>query len=494
MIYRPGKNRFLWDTWLFPWKDEYHLFFLESLQRNGEWVNIGHTVSNDLVHWQDMPSIKVPKGPPGCWDENPTLTGMVVHHDGIFWMFYGARSSGVQRIGLMRSNNLLDWVAFEDNPVLQADGRFYRSSPDRYGNHVSWRDPCVNWRKDWQAYEALICADTVNWDETNCGACIARCRSKDLIHWEHLPPAAQIGDSIIEAEVPDYFELEGRHYILFSSQSGFGRRLDTPTRKRTTGVYYLICESRDGEYSLTEEFLLIGAGNDRKDAYVGRTIEYGNRRLLYHHMYGDRPTWSSPKLIGASSEGDLFLEYWSGIEALETNVIREGFEGDLLVSHEPGTGRWIKENCSLIGYSPMRNTSVYLSGEINDFHLTCNVTLSQTSRLGIILRKDSAQVDETKRGIVLSLNAVDGVVEWGRLAYSDIIYLEDEVKLSLPVDTVIHIRIIVRNEHVELYLNDRWVFSAHVEDLPKKGLLGFTLDGGNVKIDKLLMKGLKGLS
>jgi sucrose-6-phosphate hydrolase SacC (GH32 family) len=493
MIYRPESNRFLWDSWLFPWKEEYHLFFLESLERNGEWVNIGHAVSDDMVHWQNMPSIKVPQGQQGNWDEKPTLTGMVVRHENRFCMFYGASSGGVQRIGLMHSDDLIQWTPYEANPVLEPMQPHYMDRPDDFGNRVGWRDPCINWRKDWQAYEALVCAQKPSWDEKDCGACIARCRSKDLINWEHLPLAASVGMDFLEAEVPDYFELNNKHYLLFSTQNGLGHRLDTPTRKQTTGVYYLIADNRDGEYKLPKDPLLLGSGCGRKDAYVGRTIEYGNRRLLYHHMYGDRPTWGSPKLIGNSDQGVLFLEYWPGTESLEMKILRDGFDDDMEICTEPGAGTWAKKDNSLIGHRSMRDTAVYLAGQISDFHLVCTITLDQTSRAGIIFRRDQSQKDETRRGTVFSLNAANGMVEWGRLSYSDIIQVEDEVKWPLLADNPIQVRILARNEHIELYLNNRWVFSAHTEDLPQKGKLGFSVQNGNVKIDNLLVKELEPL-
>ena len=496
MIFHPTGEKFLWDTWLFPWKGEFHLFFLQARAPHPcyEYFEIGHAVSKDLVHWEEMPAIDVSPGPQGNWDQMPTLTGMVVRHDDAFWMFYGARLGDVARIGVMLSQDLIKWKPFEGNPVLVSREPYYQEKRDEYGNGVGWRDPCITWRDDWQAYEALICADKPKWNEQNTGACIGRCHSKDLIHWELLPPAMDLGSHFLAGEVPDYFELNGRHYLLFSSQSGFGRRLDTASRTRTTGTYYAIAEQRDGEYKLPADYLLIGASLDRKDNYVARSIDSQGRRLLYHQMYGYRPTWGTPKLINTTANGELFLEYWQGLEALEKGVQLKGFGNELKqCKREVGTGKWELKDGKLSGRSIVRSTSAYLDCQVTDCHITCDVLLSEQARLGIILRHDESVVDEAKRGVIFSLDAGAGAVEWGSLSYSDVICLADEIKYQVPVDKSVQVRILARNEYIDLYLDDRWIFSACAEGLPRKGGLEFSLEGGTAEISNMLVSKIEPL-
>ncbi len=494
MIYRPKGERFLWDTWLFPWQDKFHLFFLESAERTAEWTHIGRALSEDLVHWEELPSIPVPQGAPGSWDESPTLTGMVVRHGAKFWMFYGAKSGRVQRIGLMSSDDLLTWRPFEHNPVLVPGGRHYQATPDSYGNAVDWRDPYVSWRQDWGAYEALVCARAGRVGVTDSGTCVARCRSKDLIGWEYLPPAAMLGELFLCAEVPDYFELKGKHYILFSSQSGFGRRLDTATRRCTTGTYYVMADRRDGDYRAPADPLLLGSGCGRKDAIVGRTLDHQGRRLLYHHMYGDRPTWGAPKLVGAQDDGTLFLEYWPGVNRLERGKTRQGFGRDLDVCREPGCGKWSLEQGRLGGRSVVRNTTCYLQGEVSDFHLTCQLRLGQAARAGVAFRVDPERRDETRLGTAIVLDAGASMAEWGRLTYSDVVCVEDEAAWRFVPDQPVRLRILARGEHIELYLDDRWLFSAHVEELPPRGRLAFMVEAGEAAFEQLRVAELEPFS
>jgi hypothetical protein len=61
MNYRPNPNEFmLWDTWMFPDPDgrRMPLYFLAN-RPNEVWEWVGHAVSFDLVHWQELPPIQV---------------------------------------------------------------------------------------------------------------------------------------------------------------------------------------------------------------------------------------------------------------------------------------------------------------------------------------------------------------------------------------------------------------------------------------------------
>jgi len=480
MIYRPSGKRFLWDTWLYRHREEFHLFFLESATRDGLWNHIGHAISSNLLQWRELPSIPVPPGDADAWDNQTTLTGTIVQGQGRHWMFFGATGQGVQRIGLMESTDLLTWKPFDKNPVLTPGEPYYAAVPDAHGNGVPWRDPCVNWRDDWQAYEAMVCARLPAWGEHDSGACIARCRSRDLIHWQRLAPAAHLGAHFLEGEVPDYFELNGRHYLLFSSQDGFGIRLNTAGRRRATGIYYVIALQRDGEYRLPEDALLLGAGNGRKDAYSGRTIALGGHRLLYHHHYGDRPTWGTPKLVDCDASGELFARYWPGIAGLEKCNVHEGVQGALHVCREIGCGDWRRQEDRLVGEGGIRDTAVLLDPIWNDFHLSCTLEFDTKARVGVIVRRDPQASDQTKLGTIVGLDAGAGVLEWGALGFSDVNLVEDSARWSGPQGGLVRVRILCRGEFMEVYVDDRCVFSAYLGSLPRQGRMGFTVQGGRV--------------
>ncbi|MBI3919971.1 MAG: hypothetical protein HY318_01035, partial [Armatimonadetes bacterium] len=145
MIYRPTASRRLWDTWLFQWEEQFHLFFLETQETNLD--HVGHAVSDDLVRWQTLPSIRT-KGEPGQWNHWGTLTGMVVRHEGRFYMFVGSIPDDKEVVGLYLSDDLEQWEPHPANPILQPTGPHYLTDRAQAPYWpVDWRDPCIFWRE-----------------------------------------------------------------------------------------------------------------------------------------------------------------------------------------------------------------------------------------------------------------------------------------------------------------------------------------------------------
>ena len=73
-----------------------------------------------------------------AFDDLATWTGSVIRHpDGTWFMFYtGATltpAGNVQRIGFATSEDLMTWRKNPDNPVLQADPRWYEQLADGCG-------------------------------------------------------------------------------------------------------------------------------------------------------------------------------------------------------------------------------------------------------------------------------------------------------------------------------------------------------------------------
>ncbi|MEM4610254.1 MAG: hypothetical protein QW190_05155 [Thermoproteota archaeon] len=77
--YRPVDG-FFGDAIPFYWRGSYHVFYLKTTRKTGDRLIWSHIVSNDLVHWREMPDAILPgeKDAPdsgGCW------TGCVLEKD-----------------------------------------------------------------------------------------------------------------------------------------------------------------------------------------------------------------------------------------------------------------------------------------------------------------------------------------------------------------------------------------------------------------------------
>lgn len=61
-VYIPQRGEWMWDTWVMQEGADYHLF---HLSKDG---GIGRAVSQDLIHWTQLPMIPN-LAKPGDWDE-----------------------------------------------------------------------------------------------------------------------------------------------------------------------------------------------------------------------------------------------------------------------------------------------------------------------------------------------------------------------------------------------------------------------------------------
>ena len=75
-VYVPKNGEWMWDTWVMQDGADYHLF---HLSKDG---GLGRAISQDLIHWTQLPMIPN-LAKPGDWDEKGMLlTGSTVKFNG----------------------------------------------------------------------------------------------------------------------------------------------------------------------------------------------------------------------------------------------------------------------------------------------------------------------------------------------------------------------------------------------------------------------------
>ncbi|MBI4475024.1 MAG: hypothetical protein HY646_20320 [Acidobacteria bacterium] len=496
MIYLPEKGYCLWDTWLFPAEDGFHLFHLRHVS-GGPFSSIGHAVSTDLVHWTTLPAIAVAEPLP-AWDAGPTLTGMVVDttqsgrpSPARYAMFYGSMSADIERIGVMFSDDLLQWRKHPGNPILSPAGPHYAATPaESCLDYADFRDPCIHWSATDQCYHGFCCARLPG--RTEPGSCLAQMRSRDSLQWELLPPVF-VTDRYGNTEVPDYFEWNGRHYLLWNTTGNCGMRLQTPSRERVGGAFYAIASQWDGPYAEPADSLLLGAGFGRVDGYAGQTIPFEGGRLFYHQCVGDpSPAWGSPKKVVQHADGALSLAYWSGLEQLETGVVRQGF-GPSVVSGgtKIGPAVWRSDGHHLSGRCRLLASAFFLPESVADGHVTCTVTLDATSLGALIVRWNG------RHGVALILDGPNQAVEIGLAAREPGTGLRlgtlDRCRLPLKINRPIHVRMLFREQFFDAYVDDRWVFSTTLRDCPAPGQVGFAVERGQASFADLRIAAIEPL-
>ena len=286
-------DSWVWDFWLAEDHDTYHLFFLHASRalhdpdRRHLRAAIGHAVSTDLIHWEQVPDALV-HGDPGEFDATATWTGSVIKGPEDTWfMFYTGTtqtSDGplIQQVGLATSTDLLHWVKDERNPLVRADPRWYET----FGGQAPWadehwRDPFVFADPDGDGWHLLITARANTGPHDDRGV-IGHARSADLRNWEVRPPLSDPGAGFGQLEVFQVTKIDGRYVLIFNCLPG-----EHSAARRATGdrgaIWVAIGESPLGPFDIKGATPLT---DDR--LYVGKLVRgpSGSWVLLAFHNTG----------------------------------------------------------------------------------------------------------------------------------------------------------------------------------------------------------------
>jgi beta-fructofuranosidase len=194
---------------LIQWQGQYHLFY----QYNPfapVWGSIhwGHAISDDLVHWRDLPIALAPT--PGSVDEFGVFSGCAFNNDGVATVMYtgvGKDADGARIelpcLATSADDDLVRWQKYPSNPVIAA--------PPSGLELLGFRDHGV-WKEDGTWYQVIGSGIR------GVGGTVFLYRSADLVHWEHVHQICtgdqnQTGDMW---ECPDLFRLGDKHVLMVS--------------------------------------------------------------------------------------------------------------------------------------------------------------------------------------------------------------------------------------------------------------------------------------
>ena len=194
------------------WQGRWHLFY-QGYPPEDTRQHWGHAVSDDLVHWRDLPYCIYPDPEDRCFS-GATL----VEEDRVIAMYHGTQAGNM--VATSSDPLLLNWTKVGNAPVIPMQ------APD--GGELPYRvfDPCI-WKQG-EFYYSLSAGQTPRGTEGKPVAADFLLRSKDLAHWEYLHPFVEddhytlVGD---DGACPYFWPIGDRHILLFFSHMSGGQYL-----------------------------------------------------------------------------------------------------------------------------------------------------------------------------------------------------------------------------------------------------------------------------
>lgn len=282
-------DQWVWDFWLAQEGDLWHVFFLHAAKTPDDpdkrhfSARIGHAISPDLISWE-VKGDALALGPAGDWDDMATWTGSVIAHpEGGWAMLYTGVSSSeqglVQRIGLARSHDLYTWIKHPENPVIEADARWYEMLDTEIWFDQAWRDPWLLQDPDSGLFHAFITTRASKGDPRRRGV-IGHAISSDLIDWDAGPPILA-PEGFGYMEVPQVFLAEGHWHLLFSAPAWAQATRRPP---HCTGTFHAVSDAIEGPYRERVPLLCDAVGS----SYGGKVAETraGSVLLAFSNLDG----------------------------------------------------------------------------------------------------------------------------------------------------------------------------------------------------------------
>lgn len=417
--------------------DEYHLFY--QYHPNGTtWgpMHWGHAVSNDLVHWEQLPIALYPdehgtifsgsavvdwNNTSGFFHDGPGLVAIYTSADN-----YPASDRPRQRQSIAYSkDNGRTWIKFEGNPILSDV------------NITDFRDPKVFWHNETNKWVMVLAT----------GQSITIYTSSNLIEWEY---ASEFGNNAGSHdgvwECPDLFKLpvdgneSNQKWVMLVSIG------DNPKCKEGSRTQYFIGQF-DGTSFVNdnpdETVLWLDHGRDNYAGVSWSDIPNQDARRIYigwmsNWRYANQvPTeaWRSsmtlPRELSLTSSVDgvrVVQKVVSEIESIRKSS--EVYQDLTIDSNQPA---------SFHMFSPLMELNLELEKQTsNSFGIVFQNSEDEKTEIRYNAEKDMLLVDRTKAG---------------ENSFSESFPAVQEASLKMENDRI-NLQIFIDTSSIEVFAND----------------------------------------
>lgn len=327
----------------------YHAFF-QHYPHAPRWgqMHWGHAVSEDLVHWQELPIALYPdreyENDGGCF------SGSAIEKDGRLYLFYTSVSHEMKQTqSVAWSDDGIHFTKYSENPVI-------RENP--LGSE-DFRDPKVSLIDG--VYYMVV--GSGNMDSGK----VLLYKSADLLHWDYVGILFEGAEFAHCIECPDFFRMGDKYVLMFSQ-----------INRRERASWFVVGDFRDGK--------LINCRISRPewgpDFYAPQTFTDGTRRIMIGWMYHwGKPAPEGCEFAGALSiprelllEGETILNY--PVTAARHLLKRESpyvrvCGKRLILTDRYGTDRdWVLENLDRVEIlEDTKSVEVFVNRGENSFSL-----------------------------------------------------------------------------------------------------------------------------
>ncbi len=184
------------------WQGRWHLFY-QAYPPEDPRQHWGHTVSDDLIHWRDLPLAIYPNPEYQCFSGSALVDG-----DRVIAMYHGTRVGNM--VATSSDPLLLNWEKISGKPVVPM-------TPNNEDLPYDVYDPNI-WKKDGLYYSISGGVTPGPGGKQTLAAWLLR--SQDLEKWEYLHQFVEndrfttAGD---DAAVPYFWPIGDRHIMPFAS-------------------------------------------------------------------------------------------------------------------------------------------------------------------------------------------------------------------------------------------------------------------------------------
>ena len=186
------------------WQGRWHLFY-QAYPPEDTRQHWGHAISDDLVHWRDLPYCIYPN-PERCCYSGAAL----VEEDRVIAMYHGTVAGNM--VAVSSDPLLLNWEKVTGGPVIPM--------PPKDGPPAPYNvfDPCI-WKKD-GVYYSLSAGTKPEGPAGKPRRANYLFRSEDLARWTYLHPFVEDDDYTLvgdDGACPYFWPIGDRHILLFFS-------------------------------------------------------------------------------------------------------------------------------------------------------------------------------------------------------------------------------------------------------------------------------------